>query len=161
MRCGAGVMICATVLFAGATACPAQTISSAELIAHPQDFDGKIITYAGEAIGDVMRRGDHAWINISDGANAIGVWATSVLAARITATGNFKQTGDTVEVTGIFNRSCVEHGGDLDIHARELRIIAAGKPRMTCSLNRIKKDWVIKLLGVVAIVWILTLLKMR
>lgn len=161
MKLCAGAMICAAVLIAGARACPAHAISSTELISQSRDFDGKNVTYAGEVIGDVMRRGGHAWINISDGANAVGAWVPSALAARISQTGDFKHTGDSVEVVGIFNRSCVEHGGDLDIHAEELRIIAAGKPRMTCSLNKVKKDWVVKLLGVVAIVWILTLLKMR
>ncbi len=34
--------------------------------------------------------------------------------------------GDTVYVKGIFNRACKEHGGDLDIHAYQIKILKRG-----------------------------------
>lgn len=157
----AGIAVFMIAFCAGAAACSAQQISSKDLVSRAKDFDNTAVVYRGEVVGDVMMRGAHAWINVNDGTHAIGVWITAAMAGDISRTGNFKQTGDTVEVTGIFHRACCEHGGDLDIHAQQMRVVVPGALRKTCGLNRIKKDWVIKLLGVVAIVWILTLLKIR
>ncbi|HNQ49981.1 MAG TPA: DNA-binding protein [Candidatus Omnitrophota bacterium] len=161
MRMRVCAAMCAAMLFAGAAACAAQTVSSEELIARPKDFDGTAVVFRGEVIGDIMIRGGYAWINVHDGKAAIGVWAAAAMARGIAHAGNFRHSGDIVEIEGTFNRACVEHGGDMDIHAQVMKVASPGAPRMTCSLNKVKKDWVIKLLGVVAIVWILTLLKTR
>jgi hypothetical protein len=40
--------------------------------------------------------------------------------------GDYRHKGDMVEVMGVFNRACREHGGDLDIHAESIRVIALG-----------------------------------
>jgi hypothetical protein len=149
----AGFFLCQALCFG-------QAVSSADLIAKAKDLDGKQVTYSGEAIGDVMKRGDFAWANIHDGANAIGVWMTSEMAAAIRLTGAFKHTGDLVEVTGIFHRVCPEHGGDMDIHAQSLSLIAPGIP-MARGCDKVKKDLAIKLLGVLVVIWILSLLKIR
>ncbi|MFA5099913.1 MAG: DNA-binding protein [Candidatus Omnitrophota bacterium] len=130
------------------------------MIAYPKDFDNKTVTYSGEVIGDVMRRGDHAWINVNDGRSAVGVWITAAMASEIGPAGDFKHTGDIVEVTGVFNRVCVQHGGDLDIHAQSMQVLRRGSLK-ECVIDKVKKDWAVKLLGVVAILWILSLLKMR
>jgi hypothetical protein len=158
MRCACVLGFFAAVfLYQGL--CFGQT-SSADLISKAKELDGRQVTYSGEAIGDVMKRGDFAWANIHDGANAIGVWMTSEMAATIRLTGAFKHTGDRVEVTGIFHRVCVEHGGDMDIHAQSLSLQAPGMPTPH-GCDKTKKDLAIKLLGVLVIVWILSLLKLR
>jgi hypothetical protein len=41
-----------------------------------------------------------------------------------------------------------------------MRIVDSGMPQ-GCGIDKAKKDWAIKLLGAVAIIWILTLLKTR
>jgi hypothetical protein len=109
------------------SACWAQSASgSADLINNARDYDAKTVIYSGEAIGDIMARGAYAWININDGANAIGVWIKKELAGGISYTGSYQARGDWVEVKGEFQRSCREHGGDLDIHAQTLNIISSG-----------------------------------
>lgn len=138
----------------------AQAISSAELINNAKPYDGRIVSYEGEVIGDVMKRGANAWININDGENAIGVWVNTFLLKDINYTGSYKASGDRVEVTGIFNRSCIEHGGDLDIHAQSLRKINSGRLRPQ-RLNPDKKIEVFILLGVLISVWILSRLKRK
>ncbi|MFA6384088.1 MAG: DNA-binding protein [Candidatus Omnitrophota bacterium] len=148
------------VFFAGRAVCLAQAASSTELIAQAKDFDGKTVIYAGEVVGDVMKRGDNAWINVNDGASAVGVWITGAMAGEVGYAGDFKHAGDKVEIAGVFNRVCGEHGGDLDIHAQSMRVVQPGAP-VPCSINKVKKDWAIKLLGVVAIIWTLSLLKLR
>jgi hypothetical protein len=159
-------MRCACVLgfFAGVffwnVLCFGQAVSSADLIAKAKDMDGKQVTYSGEVIGDVMKRGDFAWANINDGANAIGVWLTREMAVQVQMTGDFKHSGDLVEVTGKFNRVCVEHGGDMDIHGQALSLKRPGMSTPHgCDKN--KKDWAIRLLGALIIIWILSLLKIR
>ena len=159
MRC-AGVIIGAACLLAIKAVCFGQSITSSEIISQAKALDGKDVAYNGEVIGEVMQRGSHAWINVSDGANAIGVWLPVDLAKQVSVKGDFKHTGDMVEVLGVLNRACPEHGGDLDIHAESLRIIRQGEITR-CGLTKDKKDWVIKLLGVLAIIWILSLLKTR
>jgi len=106
--------------------CYAQAISSVELINKARDYDGKTVVYQGEVIGDVMARGEYAWININDGRNAIGIWIRKDLAKSIIYTGAYKTRGDQVEVIGIFQRSCAVHGGDLDLHAESMRRIKDG-----------------------------------
>jgi len=106
--------------------CDSETVSSRQLIDNANQYNGKEIIYSGEVIGDVMARGNFAWINVSDANNAIGVWVAKDLAREISYTGSYKQKGDIVEIKGKFNRACVMHGGDLDIHAESLQIVKKG-----------------------------------
>jgi hypothetical protein len=135
-----------------------QPISSTELINHAAQYDGKTVIYEGEVIGEVMLRGDYAWININDSKNALGIWISASLAREINYAGNYKSKGDVVEVTGIFHRACPEHGGDLDIHAQSLRKISPGRTYQE-KLNPGKRDFVIVLFAILCLVWILTLFK--
>lgn len=96
------------------------------LIENSRDYNSKKIELKGEAIGDVMIRGNFGWINILDNTGAIGVWAKKEDLEKIRFVGNYKNIGDTVKVIGIFNRACDEHGGDTDIHAKELLIAKSG-----------------------------------
>jgi hypothetical protein len=107
---------------------PGEAASSNELIAEAKLFDGAHVLYGGEIIGEVLRRGDHAWINVYDGNNAIGVWVPSVLLQNVKHTGGYKWLGDRIRVHGIFHRACLEHGGALDIHAQDLLVVEPGQP---------------------------------
>jgi hypothetical protein len=115
---------------------------STELVEDAGVWDGRIIGFTGEAIGEVMRRGDMAWIHLNDdayghadagaspglaGANSgIAVWVDSAMASQITSFGIYGRHGDLVEVTGTFHAACPQHGGDTDIHATSLRIVRPG-----------------------------------
>ncbi len=143
-----------------ATLCYAQSISSTELINNAKLYDGKIVTYEGEVIGDIMLRGEFAWINVNDGQNAIGIWTDKNLTKDIFYTGSHKFKGDVVEITGVFQRACLEHGGDLDIHAQGIRKVRQGREVLE-RLNINKRNLVFVLLGVLCLVWILKLLKLR
>ena len=112
------------ILIANASA--AVSVTSDDLINNAKDYDKKEVVYSGEVIGDIMVRGENAWVNISDGKNAIGIWMTTVDAKEIKYTGKYGFTGDTVKLTGIFYRACPKHGGDLDIHASKIEIIKQG-----------------------------------
>lgn len=138
----------------------AQPISSTELISNAKQYDAKLVTYEGEVIGDVMVRGDYAWINVNDGKNAIGIWIPKSLTKDILYTGSFKSKGDWIEITGVFQRACPEHGGDLDIHAQTMRKISAGRPIFE-RLNLDKRNLILILAGILLLIWILTLFKHR
>lgn len=139
--------------------CNAQSLSSAELINNAKLYDGKAVTYSGEVIGDVMLRKEFAWVNISDGESALGVWLPKDLTKEIIYKGSFKSVGDWVELSGIFNRACNEHGGDLDIHAQTLRKINPGRAKAE-EFNPSKRNFVFLSAALLCIVLILTQLKL-
>ncbi|ADQ08060.1 conserved hypothetical protein [Caldicellulosiruptor hydrothermalis 108] len=104
----------------------AKPIDSNTLINNAFKYDGKVVEFQGEAIGEIMKRGDFAWVNIHDGNNAIGIFMKYEDAKKIKYLGRYRVKGDIVYVKGIFNRACKEHGGDLDIHAYQIKILKRG-----------------------------------
>ena len=102
-------------------------VSSRQLIGHSRQFDGRPVEFRGELIGEPMRRGDHLWLNVSDGDSAIGVWVLRSAVPAVRYFGVYSVRGDTVLVRGLFHRSCPEHGGDMDIHAEAITIVAPGE----------------------------------
>ena len=136
----------------------AQSISSIELINNAKLYDGKTVVYEGEVIGDVMVRGDYAWINLNDGLNAIGIWIPKTLIKDILYEGSYKSKGDWLEVTGTFSRSCAYHGGDLDIHAQAIRKTGYGRA-VTERLNLGKRNMFLVLMVILCLALILKQLK--
>lgn len=138
----------------------AQVVSGTELINNAFKYDTKEVSYSGEAIGDVMPRGKFCWVNIYDGAVAIGVWVDAASAGGILYTGSHRSKGDIVEVAGVFNRACREHGGDLDIHADVLKVAVPGRSTVE-QLDSVKKNTAVIFLGILCIIWISSLLRRR
>lgn len=106
----------------------AEEVSSTELIEKARALDGHIVTYKGEAVTAVLNCGGHAWVNLNDGGNAIGVWCDASVRDVIRFTGDYKYRGDMLEVEGVFHRACPLHGGELDIHADRIEVIRDGFP---------------------------------
>ncbi|MCE5202634.1 MAG: hypothetical protein LLG24_00200 [Actinomycetia bacterium] len=118
------------------------TPSSSGLVEEPKKYDGSTVTFTGEAIGEVMVRGENAWVHLNDdayylknveegaqlgGYNAgMPVWLPAGEAGKITTFGDYKHEGDVVTVTGEFHAACPEHGGDMDIHATALEVVQPG-----------------------------------
>lgn len=102
--------------------------SSKVIIENANQLENMEIQYKGEAIGDIMYREnqEYGWINVSDGDNAIGVWASRQELEKIKILGKFEVIGDTILVTGKVNSACKQHGGDLDIHATNIEILESG-----------------------------------
>lgn len=152
------ILIILFLVFSSQEVAFSQSLSSGELIRNAKEYNGKLIVYSGEVIGDVMLRGEFAWVNINDGENALGVWMSAALAKEIKLTGNYKSRGDILEIVGVFHRACPEHGGDLDIHANSLRKVANGR-MVKEKLNFDKASLSLILLGALFLIWILTLFK--
>jgi hypothetical protein len=138
----------------------AQSISSAELINNAKNYNGNTVVYKGEVIGDIMLRGEYAWINVNDGNNAIGIWIKKELIKDVWYTGGYNAKGDFVEITGNFNRSCVEHGGDLDIHAQSITKISSGS-KISHSVNKKEINLVLGLSAIVVVAYLLRLKKFK
>lgn len=121
-------LILITILFILPTPVKAENhvVTSTDLIENASELDGKTVSYSGEAIGDILYRGDYAWINVSDGANAIGIYIPASEARKIEYVGRYRVIGDTVFITGTFYRACAEDGGDLDIHANAINVTKKG-----------------------------------
>ena len=136
------ILVCMLAAFSiAAQTAEAPSPGSAALVEDAKDWDGRSVSFAGEAIGEAMRRGKMAWIHLNDDAyglaqeagaglsgfnSGIGVWVDAQLASRIAFFGDYKRHGDVVEVKGIFNAACPQHGGDMDIHADSLRSMRSG-----------------------------------
>ncbi|HOX31266.1 MAG TPA: hypothetical protein PLB91_02990 [Spirochaetales bacterium] len=103
-------------------------VSSSQLVEEAKRLDGASISFEGEVIGEAMPRRDGAWINVSDGAYAIGVWLPASELGKVRRFGSYRWKGDRLRVVGSFNRACPEHGGDLDIHARSVEVLEPGSP---------------------------------
>ena len=97
-----------------------------DLIEKGKEFDKKTVIIKAETIGEPLQRGKFTWVNVNDGTNAIGLWIKSSEIKKIHNYGNYKEKGDTIEVTGVFSRNCDEHGGDVDIHAEIVKVLESG-----------------------------------
>ncbi len=102
------------------------TMKINDLISNSFAYDGEIVTIEAEVIGELLERGEDAWINVNDGSNAIGVWISIELADKIEMYGDYDHVGDTLSITGEFHRDCNEHGGEIDIHAISIEVINPG-----------------------------------
>ena len=116
----------AVLLIVGSSAAAASAVPINDLIENSLEYDGQTVTVQGEAIGEVLEREEYAWVNISDGGNAIGVWMTLENAVKIEYFGDYKNIGDTLRITGVFSRDCAEHGGEVDIHCNTLELLSPG-----------------------------------
>lgn len=106
----------------------AQAVLVKELAEKGRGFDGKKVTITGEVIGEVMYRGNYAWVNVLDPSGAIGVFMPADMARAIGSVGGYFRTGDIVRITGTFSISCKQHNGEPDIHAEEMIVVQEGKP---------------------------------
>lgn len=130
------LLLLVSAVFAQAAAAEPRAVTSTEMIEQAKALDGQEVIYTGEAIGEVMARGDHAWVNVSDGANAIGLWLDANQASQIRTLGSYSFSGDRVTVSGVFHRACAEHGGDMDVHVSELSVVTQG----TATAHPVKRD---------------------
>lgn len=109
-----------------------------DLVERGRTLDNKEFIVKGEAIGEALKRKENTWINISDGNASIGLFMSNELANKIKTFGNYDYTGDMVEVKAVFNVACTEHGGEMDFHVKELKVIEHGhKVNHSISKNKI------------------------
>ena len=81
------------------------------------------------------------------GNSGLGVWLPAAEAERVKVVGRYGTVGDFVEVRGIFNADCAEHGGDVDIHAFSLEVIVPGREIDTSP------DWMLYLAAALSLLF--------
>ncbi len=116
------------LLFPSASQAQEVPLTATELITNAVKYDGKEVFLTGEAITERLERGDYCWINVFDGSIAIGVWMDIGMSEKIKNYGTNLIKGDTVEIIGTFFRADPLADGELDVRAKELRIVAPGHP---------------------------------
>lgn len=124
-------VLLAVLLSAPAVAQDAVQVAIPELVARAAELDGQAVVFEGEAIGEALRAdSESVWVNVLADGTAIGVWMPREMARPIERWGGYRQTGDTVRVTGVVNLACDQHGGDLDVHATSLAVVERGAERV-------------------------------
>ena len=127
------------------------SVSISDLITQSRSYDGRVIVTEGEAIGDLMLRGEYGWVNLSDGSSAIGIYALSEQLGQVKHLGRYEVAGDRVRITGIFYDACPVHSGETDIHASSVEIIRDGSiVDETLDRSRLKLSLELALLAMLA-----------
>jgi hypothetical protein len=128
------VVIALTAVFGARTAAFAASpehTTVPELVRFTEAQDGELVSFVGEAIGEALRsKAGFVWVNVLENGTAVGVNMRKEMADSIDAFGEWSRTGSIVQVTGIVHLACVEHEGDFDVHASELRVISPAEQRV-------------------------------
>ena len=127
-KLGLGLCLGIGLLLAMAYPVMADPVPVPQLVEQGQIWDGHTVELTGEAIGDLMIRGENGWLNVLDRGTVLGVWGAREQLAAVQYLGDYDNMGDTVYVRGTFNLACKEHGGDMDIHIQDLKVIKRGGP---------------------------------
>lgn len=135
------ILLC-TAITAPSLNASGERVRVEEVLENPKHYDGMTVRVEGEAVGDIMRRGEYAWLTLNDDDYVhdsdaalmevhsynigIGVWLPMQEASKIGYLGRYGVRGDRIEITGVFNASCDVHGGEVDIHAEKLTVLHEG-----------------------------------
>lgn len=116
--------------------------TSGQVLACPFEFDGLLVTYIGEVVGDVLARDGGSWLLVNDdpyaleegpltaggtprGANSgLTVWLPDPLDELVDEPGRADLRGDVLLLTGRVHRTDPADGGGLTIRAEEAEVLA-------------------------------------
>lgn len=121
--------LCAALMLSVATQAVATTavLTPAEAVALALESERTPAVVAGEALGEALTApGGRRWVNIGRSGTALGVVMTAEQAAAVPRFGRYRQRGAALEVSGVLNAACSEHGGDLDLHADTVSVLDEG-----------------------------------
>jgi hypothetical protein len=117
-------------------------VASDQIYACPPAFDQLGVVYAGEVIGEVLRRRGGAWAQVNDDAYALevgplvghreldgfntgmSVWLPDGLHEQIGDVGRPGQRGDVILIHGTIRQADPHDGGGITIRASELEVLA-------------------------------------
>lgn len=121
---------------------PGERISSTQITACPQAFDGLRILYAGEAIGELLPRRGGGWVQVNDDAYALevgplgrhddrrgfnsglSVWLPDGLHEQVEGFGAPDRRGDVLLLEGELVRADPADGGGTTLRADRLTVLA-------------------------------------
>lgn len=102
-------------------------IPIADLVNKGRRYDQQKVSIEGEAVGDIMVRGNGSWVNVlgPDGA-VIGVFCPGDLAGQVRRLGDYFHRGDMIRVSGTMYRFSPLFGGETCIVADGISVLNAG-----------------------------------
>ena len=128
-------------------------VTSSEVIECPEAFDGQVVTYVGEVIGDVLRRDEGAWVLMNDddyalevgpldshgefrGYNSgLSVWLEGDLVELAEQPGGPRWRGDVLRIDAVVHRADPADGGGLTLRAFDAEVLAPAEP-LSRPVNR-------------------------
>lgn len=121
-------------------------VTSTQVLSCPAGYDGLLVTYAGELVGDLLHRDTGAWVLVNDDAYALergplpahrrsgggtnsglSVWLPAPLAARVDDPGELGRPGRrgvVVLLTGTVQRADGQDGGRVSLRATSMSRLA-------------------------------------
>lgn len=149
------LFIIVMLLICMAPAALTEDVTCLKLIENAKVFDGSKVSITGEVIGDILVRGDYAWVNVNDKTSSLGTW---IEMAKIDGLGivpgRYDEIGTVVTLEGTFYRACAMHSGETDIHVEEIKLVETSKP----VEHRIEDERVIWAVFALLTAFILTIL---
>lgn len=147
-------------------------VSSTQVILCPRAYDGMIVTFVGEVVGDVLPRSGGAWAQVNDDIYALevgplvghreldgfntglAVWLPDDLHEQIEAPGRPGRRGDVILVRGTLFQSDPDDGGGLTIRAEEMEVLAAPlEIEDPLHVPQLIAAVVLALLAAISVVW--------
>jgi hypothetical protein len=127
------------------------------MINNPEIYNGKFLTVQGQTVDSVMRRGDYAWVNMTDGTQTLGFWMPYSLAKEIKYTASYDFRGDLLTVEGTFVAMSLKHDGDMEFDVSKIVKIIPGEK----IIHTIDFDRIIFLIVIFVIAFVLWVLKKK
>jgi hypothetical protein len=130
------------VVAGGERPAPVGRVESGEVIRCPDAFDGHVVVFIGEVIGDVLLRDGGAWVLMNDdpyalevgpldahgefrGTNSgLSVWLEGDLVDLVEQPGGSHWRGDVLRLRGVVRRADPADGGGLTLRAFDGRRLA-------------------------------------
>lgn len=125
---------------------PVGRATSSEIVECPELFDGQVVFYIGEVVGDVLRRDGGAWALVNDDAYAVevgplaitgeyrgynsglSVWLDESIVPMIDRPGGPDWRGTVLRLRGVVRRTDTQDGGGLTLRAFEGQVLAEARP---------------------------------
>ncbi len=134
---------------------PVGRVSSVAVNSCPDAFDGQVVIYFGEVVGDVLQRDGGAWTLVNDdaygldlgplsghadfqgGNSGLAVWLPGELATLADEPGNASRRGDVLRVQGVVRRTDPDDGGGLTLRAIQAEVVVEAQYLET-PVNRVQ-----------------------
>ena len=98
-----------------------------DLLSSRQDLDGQLVSFSGEAIGDLIKADSkHTWVMLEDQGYGLSVLMRNEDADKIEHLGKYGVRGSILQVVGVYHIADPDQAGELDVVARSVSLVESG-----------------------------------
>ena len=98
-----------------------------DLLSARQDLDGQLVSFSGEAIGDLIKADSkHTWVMLEDQGYGLSVLMRNEDADKIEHLGKYGVRGSILQVVGVYHIADPDQAGELDVVARSVSLVESG-----------------------------------